>query len=236
MKKYQILLVEDDKTVQHITTMLFEQQACEIIIAATAKEAKLLANTQPFSLIIMDIGLPDDDGWDIIKHIRENLNCRNQKTPIVVVTAHYHGKQQQMECDSYQIWQIIEKPLLPHQITEIITRLEPYGHLKVYDEEQAIALNQDAATAKQMLQLFAGQLNQAAPQLDYYFNAKDWARLRKAIHKENGASLYAGAVRLNACLHDMETLLLASPLDQNQISDQFRLVQTNIQSIAISQE
>ncbi|MCP3680910.1 MAG: response regulator [Gammaproteobacteria bacterium] len=74
-KAYQILIVEDNEIVQRMMSALFTQKGWEVFTASTAKQARLLANAQPYSLIIMDIGLPDGNGIEISESIRGNPEC-----------------------------------------------------------------------------------------------------------------------------------------------------------------
>ena len=82
MNKPLILVVEDDNAVRKLITTTLETQGYLYHIAETGGSSLLEAVSKPPDVIILDLGLPDMDGVDIIKKIREWSN-----TPIVVVSA-----------------------------------------------------------------------------------------------------------------------------------------------------
>lgn len=82
MNKPSILIVEDDKAVRRLITTALETQGYSYHIAETGKESILGAVSQNPDIILLDLGLPDIDGVEIIKKIRSWTN-----TPIIVVSA-----------------------------------------------------------------------------------------------------------------------------------------------------
>lgn len=81
----KILIVDDDAEMR---SMLIEQLALNGEFAAagyeTAGEGLEAARREPFDLVIMDVELPDRDGRDAVKTLRE----RGFKAPIIVLTGH----------------------------------------------------------------------------------------------------------------------------------------------------
>lgn len=82
MNKPLILVVEDDKAIRKLITTTLETQGYLYETAETGAASLLkAANAQP-DIIILDLGLPDMEGVDIIKKVREW-----SKVPIIVVSA-----------------------------------------------------------------------------------------------------------------------------------------------------
>ncbi len=77
-----ILIVEDDRQIRKFIEFSLKSQNYECIEAATGKEAVNLIATQNIAAIILDLGLPDMDGIDILKQVREFSDI-----PIIVVSA-----------------------------------------------------------------------------------------------------------------------------------------------------
>ena len=82
MNKPMILVVEDDKVVRNLITTTLETQDYQFHTASTGGESILEAISHKPDIIILDLGLPDMDGIDIIKKIRIWSNV-----PIIVVSA-----------------------------------------------------------------------------------------------------------------------------------------------------
>jgi len=82
MNKPLILVVEDDKAIRKLITTTLETQGYQYHTAETGEASILEVVTKLPDIIILDLGLPDMDGVDIIKKIRAWSN-----TPIIVVSA-----------------------------------------------------------------------------------------------------------------------------------------------------
>ena len=80
MKK--ILITEDDENLIRGISFVFSQDGYAILTASTISQASLLAENEKPDLIILDIGLPDGNGVDFCKKIRETSDI-----PIIMLTA-----------------------------------------------------------------------------------------------------------------------------------------------------
>jgi len=86
--KKSILVVEDDKAIRNlITTTLNASHMYSYFTAATGESAILQVTSRNPDIIILDLGLPDMDGVDIIKKVRTWTN-----NPIIVVSARSEDK------------------------------------------------------------------------------------------------------------------------------------------------
>ena len=85
--KPRILLVEDHHIIQKSTTLLLNELNCEVTLASCGKEA-IDFFKDDFDLILLDIGLPDMEGYDVSKYIRESDFPYSKKVPIIGHTAH----------------------------------------------------------------------------------------------------------------------------------------------------
>ena len=82
MDKWKILVVEDDAPVRHLITASLSAEDYGVIAAATAAEAVQLAASQNPDIILLDLGLPDGDGVEVIEKVRLWT-----ETPIIVISA-----------------------------------------------------------------------------------------------------------------------------------------------------
>jgi DNA-binding response OmpR family regulator len=76
------LVVEDDKSVREATTMLLHCAGIEACAVATGEEAIDLEPKGAFDVVLLDVGLPGIDGFEVCRRVR-----RVSQTPIVVLTA-----------------------------------------------------------------------------------------------------------------------------------------------------
>ena len=79
MNSYKILVVEDEKNICNFMKMIFETNDYQVIFAQNGKNGLTMFFSHNPDLVILDLGLPDMDGVDVIREIR----AKND-TPIVV--------------------------------------------------------------------------------------------------------------------------------------------------------
>ena len=82
MNKPLILIVEDDTAVRNLMTTTLKTNDYRYITAAYGKAAILEASSHNPDIVLLDLGLPDMDGVEIIKNIRSWSNM-----PIIVISA-----------------------------------------------------------------------------------------------------------------------------------------------------
>ncbi|MBR4955847.1 MAG: response regulator transcription factor [Clostridia bacterium] len=80
--KYKVLVVEDEVNIMNLVSALLETNGYQVISAKTCASAKALYASYIPDIIILDLGLPDDDGMNLLKDIRQN-----SLTPVIVLSA-----------------------------------------------------------------------------------------------------------------------------------------------------
>jgi len=81
----KILIIEDDKDIVYILKSILELEGYQISFALDGKEGLLMAKREIPAIIILDLILPDMDGYEICKEIKKDLAF--EKTHIVMITA-----------------------------------------------------------------------------------------------------------------------------------------------------
>ncbi|MFN8310376.1 MAG: response regulator transcription factor [Chitinophagales bacterium] len=79
----RILLVEDEENLRHIVKLNLEMEGYEVEVAETGAKAIKKAREQRFNLIILDVMLPEMDGFTVC----ENIRLSDNHTPILFLTA-----------------------------------------------------------------------------------------------------------------------------------------------------
>lgn len=82
MNKFQILVVEDDTPIRNLIATTLKTHDYKYLLAQNGEEAIIQASTHDPDVVFLDLGLPDMDGVEIIKKIREWSNM-----PIIVISA-----------------------------------------------------------------------------------------------------------------------------------------------------
>lgn len=113
----KILIIEDDKDIVYILKSILELEGYQIFFALCGKEGLEMAKSQRPDIVILDLILPDIDGYEICKEIRGDPTF--SKTHIVMITAKTGTKDELTGmidgADDY-----IAKPFNPLDVVETI--------------------------------------------------------------------------------------------------------------------
>ena len=80
--KYKILVVEDDKSVSSMLKTMLESQGYDCLTAETCRQGLMMLGSHVPDLVLLDLGLPDQDGMVFIRSAREQSGV-----PVLVVSA-----------------------------------------------------------------------------------------------------------------------------------------------------
>ena len=120
MEKNRILIVEDEESLLKLESILLSSKGYSVTGVMDGKSALEEVRLHKPDLIILDIMLPEIDGFEVCRQIKENAETRN--IPVVMLTAKKnsqdlsHGKQ--VGCDAY-----ITKPFKSSKVLDVIHEL-----------------------------------------------------------------------------------------------------------------
>ena len=80
--KFKILTVEDDDNISSVLQTILEANNYQVLTAKTCRQGMMMFASHMPDLIILDLGLPDGDGIELIRSAR-----RTDSTPIIVLSA-----------------------------------------------------------------------------------------------------------------------------------------------------
>ncbi len=78
----RVLIIEDDSFLQGLESSKLKKEGYEVIVTDNGEEAMQKINEPNIDIILLDLMLPNFDGFDILKKIRETENL--SKTPVIV--------------------------------------------------------------------------------------------------------------------------------------------------------
>ena len=109
-----ILIVEDDNHIKNLISTTLKVNKYNFLIASSGNEAIMLAVSHKPDIILLDLGLPDMDGVEIIKNVREWSNI-----PIIVISARSEDKDK-IEALDFGADDYITKPF---SVEELLARI-----------------------------------------------------------------------------------------------------------------
>jgi CheY-like chemotaxis protein len=100
----RILLVEDNELNIDMLSRRLKKRQFDVVVAMSGVEAVEKAHTEHPDLILMDIELPDMDGWEASRRLK--ADPATEQIPIIAVTAHamsdHEQKSREAGCDDYE--------------------------------------------------------------------------------------------------------------------------------------
>jgi signal transduction histidine kinase/DNA-binding response OmpR family regulator/CHASE3 domain sensor protein len=112
-----MLIVEDDKKFSGVLVDLAQNKGYSCIIAETGSLGLELAKKHKPDAIIMDIGLPDVNGWKIIEKLKEDRNTAN--IPVHVISG---GGQEEISKDMDRVLGYLQKPVELADLDEVFSK------------------------------------------------------------------------------------------------------------------
>jgi len=82
----RILIVEDNEMNRDALSRRLRRQGYEVLIATAGLDGLRMAHDTPPDLILMDLGMPDIDGWECAKRLKSDV--ATSAIPIIALTAH----------------------------------------------------------------------------------------------------------------------------------------------------
>ncbi|WP_414573922.1 response regulator [Nostoc sp. CCY 9925] len=118
----QALVIDDARDSREFIAFLLEQYGAQVTQADSASEALSSLEQAKFDLLISDIGMPDVDGYTLIRQIRKLSADRGGKIPAIALTA-YAGESDRQQALSAGFQHHISKPIEPEVLMQAILNI-----------------------------------------------------------------------------------------------------------------
>lgn len=114
----RVLLVEDDPALRRVIARNLERRGVHVRAVGSAEEADRALEEESPDVLILDIGLPGQTGWDLARA----LERRGIRLPIVILTG---GPISRQRLEEFKPWAVLPKPFPLEALIRIIVGSEP---------------------------------------------------------------------------------------------------------------
>jgi CheY-like chemotaxis protein len=118
----KVLVVDDDADTSEMLRQVLTRQGSEVVTAASSEEAVAKLESGGYDLLVSDIGMPKEDGYDLIRRVRSLPAERGGRIPAVALTAYARPEDRQRALSSgYQLH--MAKPIEAAELIDVMARL-----------------------------------------------------------------------------------------------------------------
>ena len=122
----RVLVVEDNAVNQLLVVRMLEKRGHDTVVAADGRQALQALSSSSFDLVLMDVQMPEMDGFEATAAIRAQEQSSGQQLPIIALTAHAL-KTDPERCLAAGMDGYLSKPIRPQDLdfllSEFITNL-----------------------------------------------------------------------------------------------------------------
>jgi signal transduction histidine kinase/DNA-binding response OmpR family regulator len=229
-KTLNILLAEDNLVNQKLAGRLLEKRHHTVTIVSNGKEALAALEKNHYDLVLMDMQMPEMDGFEATRILRERENATGKHQPVVAMTAlAMNGDKER--CIAAGMDGYLSKPIRPQELDEVLD-----NYLALKDEAPAAIDSVPAAgspiDAAQLLDRIDGDRTLLAELVDLFradfpanlrsaqeaIDSQDANGLRGAGHALRGALANLSATEASAIAAELENIGKSLNLSQAQVT------------------
>jgi len=120
----RILVVDDDENILNLERTILEQKGFEVTPAGGGAEALKLLGSQDFDLVLLDVMMPEVDGFTVCRKIKEDSRLKD--IPVIFLTAKGGGEALAEGFESGAIM-YINKPFTANKLLTIVNTMLESG-------------------------------------------------------------------------------------------------------------
>ncbi len=225
----KVLLVEDNEVNQLVATKYLQKWGINPDLADNGRIALEKSQKESYDLILMDLQMPEMDGFEATKSIRQ-INSHYETIPIIALTAASFGEIKEKVANA-GMNEFITKPFSPPELFAIISKYAKPYEINLQDptsdkihipkdkiKRKIILLTQgDAFFMKELIKLYISSLKELMTLYNQYLVEQNLDRLREIRHKHKANIDMLDLPDLAQKLEDGKALLEGSNIDESQI-------------------
>lgn len=119
--KKTVLYIEDDSEMIDLVTLIIGRHGYDVVGAHGGREGLDLAQQNPPDLILLDLMMPDLDGWDVYKQLKAYDLTKN--VPVIIITAKSQAIDRVLGLHIAKVDDYISKPFRPQELIDSIDKI-----------------------------------------------------------------------------------------------------------------
>jgi CheY-like chemotaxis protein/HPt (histidine-containing phosphotransfer) domain-containing protein len=217
-RRNRILLAEDNMINQELALGLLEKVGYRADAVANGKEVLSALEKVPYDLILMDVQMPEMDGFEATAAIRRKEKESGSHIPIIAMTAHAM-KGDRERCLEAGMDDYLSKPIQPQSLKEVIGRWvdkgvpeKPEAALadsseasEVFDKSGFLErLGGDESLFRKLLSMFLDDAPMQIEKMQQHLKDEDLAGVQLRAHSLKGVAMSIGGKALQEVASEIE--------------------------------
>lgn len=238
-RKLKILLAEDTPLNQLLVRKIIQKWNYEMDVANNGREVLTLLDKNTYDIVLMDIQMPEMDGYTATQAIRNMSHPDKKNIPIIALTAHATNEEAQ-KCLHMGMNAYVTKPFNPELLLKTILQLTSKQQAlpKTTVEEEIPKANQlfdltylnehaagDNNFLVEMISIFLSDTPEFLKELKEDIDHQDFEKIKETSHSMKGLFLTLGMNDAARLLKEIETMA-SSDEDLPRISNNFQLIES----------
>jgi signal transduction histidine kinase/DNA-binding response OmpR family regulator len=217
-KALKILLAEDNLVNQKLASRLLEKRNHTVTIVQNGKEALAALENDHFDLVLMDMQMPEMDGFEATRILRQREKTNGNHQPVVAMTAlAMNGDKER--CIEAGLDGYLAKPIRPQELDEVLDRHVALKNTGPTQDESVPAANHsidvsqlldridgDRALLAELVDVFRADFPANLTAVRQAIDRQDANGLRGAAHALKGALANLSAIEASALAAELETM------------------------------
>lgn len=116
----RVLCVDDEPGVVELVSLILKSQNMEVEGTNSGTAALELMRQSPPDVVLLDIMMPEMDGWEVYKEMRSDEQLRN--IPVIIVTARNSSFEEIIARERTGVSDYLTKPFLPNDLRKSLAR------------------------------------------------------------------------------------------------------------------
>lgn len=117
MEKGRVLIIDDDEIIRKSCEKVLSPEGYTVVSAQSGREGLKLLSNKPFDLVLTDLRMPDMNGIDVLKKVKE----RGPDIEVIIITG-YGTIKSAIEAIRYGAYDYVEKPFSPEELLNVVRR------------------------------------------------------------------------------------------------------------------
>jgi two-component system, sensor histidine kinase and response regulator len=241
--RLHVLLAEDNAVNQLVALRLLERFGHSVTVAANGKKALEALEKESYDAVLMDVQMPEMNGWEATRVIREKEKAAGGRIPIIAVTAHAM-KGDDERCYAAGMDDYLTKPIRTEDLMAVLDKVstrklarEARLDSSTLKEDpapldMAAALDRlggDRDLYDELVGVFKEEYPNIEAELRRAVESRDAKTLERSAHTLKGSSANLGAVGVSNAALELEKLARSGELDG--AGERFKILQQEVERL-----